>query len=169
MAEANERIQKQVEETAVQIKIAHTCVNLQVMDWVVAQQEDPILKIVMQWISTNKVQEMRYLLGDHITTIEGMGILREWKKFTLHLGALYYHHTLAKGLEEVMWYIVPTAHRVAVMNICHRDAGPQGQQRTLSLLQDWFWWPGMVVQMQGAISGCERCIQHEGVYGKAPL
>ena len=47
VAEANERIHKQVEETAVQVRAAHMCVNLLVMDWVVAQQEDPIIKIMM--------------------------------------------------------------------------------------------------------------------------
>ena len=35
----------------------------------------------------------------------------------------------------------------------------QGQRQTLSLLQDQFWWPGMAMQMQKVINGCERCIQ----------
>ena len=39
----------------------------------------------------------------------------------------------------------------------------------LSLLQDQFWWPSMMMQMQKVISGCERCIQHKGVSVKAPL
>ena len=34
------------------------------MDWVAAQ-EDPILKIVMEWISSHKVQDLKHLLGDH--------------------------------------------------------------------------------------------------------
>ena len=29
------------------------------------------------------------------------------------------------------------------MNGCHQDAGHQGQQQTLYLLHDQFWWPGM--------------------------
>ena len=48
VAEANKRIHKQVEETVVQKQATHMCVNLCVMDWVAAQQEDPILKIVME-------------------------------------------------------------------------------------------------------------------------
>ena len=63
VAEANEMIHKQVEETAVQAWATHTCVNLHVMDWVAAQQQDPILKIVMEWISTHKVQDLQHLLG----------------------------------------------------------------------------------------------------------
>ena len=58
---------------------------------------------------------------------EGMTILRERKKFTLHQGALYHHHTLARELEEALWFVVPMAHRVAAMNGCHRDVGHQGQ------------------------------------------
>ena len=138
VAETDERIHKQVEETAVQVRAAHTHVNLHVMDWVAAQEEDPILKIVMEWISTHKVRDLKHLLGDHTTTKEGMAILREWKKFMLHQGALYHCHTPARELEEMMQFIGPTAHSVAAMNRCHRDAGHQGQQQTLSLLQDWF-------------------------------
>ena len=52
VADANEWIHKQVEEMAVQAQATHTHVNLHVMDWVAAQQEDPILKIVMECIST---------------------------------------------------------------------------------------------------------------------
>ena len=48
VTEVNERIHKQDEETAVQAGAAHTCLNLHEMDWVVVQQEDPILKTVME-------------------------------------------------------------------------------------------------------------------------
>ena len=123
----------------------------------------------MEWISSHKVQDLKHLLGDHTVMEEGMGILQKRKKFTLHQGALYPHHTLARELEEALQFAVPTAHRTAAMNRCHRDVGCQGQWWTLSLLQDQFWWPGIVMQMQKAISGCVRCIQHEGVQVKAPL
>ena len=74
VAEANERIHKQVEETAVQAWATHMHENLHVTDLVAAQQEDPILKIVMEWISSHKVQDLKHLLGDHATMEEGMSI-----------------------------------------------------------------------------------------------
>ena len=37
----------------------------------------------------------------------------------------------------------------------------------LYLLQDQFWWPGMAMQMQKAISNCKQCIHHEGTCAKA--
>ena len=91
---------------------------------------------------------------------EGMAILRERKKFTLHL---------AGELEEALQFVVPMAHRVVAMNGCHRDAGHQGLWQMLSLMQEQFWWPGMAMQMQNVISSCERCIQHEVTRVKAPL
>ena len=107
--------------------------------------------------------------GKWYLTEKGVVILRERKKFMLYQGALYHHHTPARELEEALWFVVPAAHRVVAMNGCHRDAGHQGLCWMLSLLQDRFWWPGMAMWMQKAISSCERYIQHEGTRVKAPL
>ena len=96
------------------------------MDWVAVQQ-DTILKIVIEWISSHKEQDLKHFLGDHDVMEEGMVILREWKKFMLPQGALYHHHTPARELEEAMQLVVPMAHRVVAMNGCHRDARHQGQ------------------------------------------
>ena len=77
VAEANERIQRQVEETVVQAQAAHTCINLHVTDLVAVQQEDAVFNIVMEWIASYKVQDLRHLLGGHATMEEGIAILRE--------------------------------------------------------------------------------------------
>ena len=77
VAEPDERIHKQVEETAVQAWAAHTCISLHVTDWVGAQQDDPILKIVMEWISSHEVQDLKHLLGGQAMMEEGMAILGE--------------------------------------------------------------------------------------------
>ena len=127
VAEADERMHQQVEETAVQGCANHMSVNLHLMHWVAAQQEGAILKIVMERISSHKVQDFKHHLGDNPITKEGMAILRERKKFTLHQGALYHCHTPARELEEALQFVVPMAHRVVAMNGCHRNMGHQGQ------------------------------------------
>ena len=55
------------------------------------------------------------------------------------------------------------------MNGCHWDAGHQGQQQMMYLLQDQFWWPGMATHIQKAVSSCEQCIKYEGTCAKAPM
>ena len=169
VAETDEEVHKQVWGTAVQARATHACVNLHLTNWVAAQQEDPILKTMIEWISNQKVQDLKHLLGDNMNTEEEKAILQEHKKLMLYQGALYHHQTLAGKLEKVLWFIVPMAHQVAAMNGCHQDARCQGQQQTLYLLQPWFWWPGMATQMQKVISNCEQCIQHEGAQPKAPM
>ena len=52
---------------------------------------------------------------------------------------------------------------------CHWDAGHQGHDHTLSLLQECFWWPGMAKQMRQVIKACKCYLQYEGGTPEAPL
>ena len=81
VVEADEEIHKQVWETAVQDRAAHVCVNLHVIDWVAAQQEDPILKTMIKWISDWKVQDLKQLLGEAMNMEEGKAILQRGKSW----------------------------------------------------------------------------------------
>ena len=69
----------------------------------------------------------------------------------------------------MLLFVVPKAHRTVALNGCHRDAGHQGHDHTLSLLQECFWWPGMAKQMRQVIKACRHCLQYEGNTPKAPL
>ena len=75
VAEADEEIHKQVWETVVLARAAQAHVDLHVTDWVTAKQEDPILKTVIEWISNQKVQDLKHLLGDDANIKEGKTIL----------------------------------------------------------------------------------------------
>ena len=71
--------------------------------------------------------------------------------------------------EDLLLFIVPKVHWVTALNGCHRDAGHQGHDHTLSLLQECFLWLGMTNQMLQSIKTCVHCLQHEGGLSKAPL
>ena len=71
--------------------------------------------------------------------------------------------------EDLLLFVVPKAHQTATLNGCHQDAGHQGHDCTLSLLQDCFWWPGMAKKMRQTIRACTCCLQYEGGLHKAPL
>ena len=45
------KLYKQVQETVILVRASQTCINLHVTDWVTAQQEDPMLKTAIEWIS----------------------------------------------------------------------------------------------------------------------
>ena len=65
--------------------------NLYVTDWVAAQQEDPVLKVMINWIPNQNIQDLKYLLGDSMNTEEGMAILQEQKRLMLYQGAITIH------------------------------------------------------------------------------
>ena len=71
--------------------------------------------------------------------------------------------------EDLLLFVVPKAHCVTTLNRCHRDAGHQGCDQTLSLLQECFLWLGMTNQMWQSIKTCMCCLQHDGSLSKAPL
>ena len=71
--------------------------------------------------------------------------------------------------EDLLLFIVPKACLTAALNGCHWDAGHQGHDHTLSLLQEHFWWDEMAKQMRQTIMVCTRCLQYEGGLNKAPL
>ena len=83
---------------------------------------------------------------------------------------LLYISTMPKGeVEGVLAFLVPTSQCTAVLNGVHHNAGHQGQQRTLVLAQECFWWPMMAEDCKALVRGCPRCHAFEGAVPKAPL
>ena len=71
--------------------------------------------------------------------------------------------------EDLLLFMMPKTHWTATLNGCHQDAGHQGCDCTLSLLQECFWWPGMAKQMRQVIGACKHCLQYKGGTPKTPI
>ena len=96
-------------------------------------------------------------------------VWRNHQNFTSLRGTLYLCSTPKGENEDLLLFMVPKVHQTAALNGCHQDAGHQGCDHTLSLLQECFWWPGMAKQMRQVIKACRCCLQYEGGTPKAPL
>ena len=142
---------------------------MHVTDWATAQKEDPELDAVLQWLGSRKKADLRTLLGECIMSKEGQMVWRNCQNFISLQGALYLCSTPKGEDEDLLLFMVPKGHQTAALNGCHWDAGHQGRDRTLSLLQECFWWPGMAKQMRQVIKTCRNCLQYEGGTPKAPL
>ena len=124
---------------------------------------------MLDWLEARKKTDLKTFLGEHASSEEGQLVWRNCQNFMIHQTALYLC-SMPKGVnEDLLLFMVPRAHRVTTMNGCYRDARHQGQDHTLSLLQECFWWPGMISQMWQSIRICTCCLQHEGSLPKAPL
>ena len=53
------------------------------------------------------------------------------------------------------------------MNGCHRDAGHQGKERTLSPVTDRFWWPDVQEAAENIVRDCKRCQAYRGSESRA--
>ena len=95
-------------------------------------------------------------------------VWRNCQNFTTLQGTLYLH-SMPKGKnEDLLLFMVPKMHWTATLNGYHQDAGHQGCDHTLSLLQEHFWWPRMAKQMRQVIKAYKCCLQYEGGIPKAP-
>ena len=81
-----------------------------------------------------------------------------------------YVSTTPKGeTEGVLTFVVPVGQCHTMLNGVHCDAGHQGQQRTLALAQERFWWPMMAEDCHTLVRGCPHCQAFEGEVPKASL
>ena len=69
---------------------------------------------------------------------EGQMMWRNCQNFTSLHGTLYLCSTPKGEDEDLLLFMVPKAHQTATLNGCHWDAGHQGHDQMLSLLQEHF-------------------------------
>ena len=137
--------------------------------------QDNAVADALSWITTSlgpeskKKTDLRTLFGEHALSKEVQMVWRNRQNFTTFQGTLYLHSIPKGENEDLLLFMVPKMHQTAALNECHQDAGHQGCDHTLLLLQEHFWWPGMAKQMRQVIKACEHCLQYEGGTPKAPL
>ena len=137
--------------------------NLANRDYVRAQSKDPAITQVIKWIQQPKNDHSKleeYLVGVASDYEKRFYIARQ-KEFTLQDNLLYLQVTPPNSQDTVPIFVIPTADRQAAIDGCHRSAGHQGRDRTLSLMKERFWWPGMSQALLKAVANCGRCIQYE--------
>ena len=61
------------------------------------------------------------------------------------------------------------AYRSRALVGCHDDVGHQGRMRTLSLLRERFYWPGMQTEAMQHVQQCTRCLRRKTPSHVAPL
>ena len=163
------KVHDQQLEQEVCVPAGWTLVQMYVTDWAEAKTEDPMLSTVLDWLMAQKKTDLKTLLSEHAFSEEDQLILWNQQNFTIHQGALCLCSMPKGETEDLLLFMVPKAHWVTTLNGCYRDAGHQGHEHTLSLLQEHFWWPGMANQMQQSIKSCIHCLQHDSNLSKVPL
>ena len=138
--------------------------NLMNRDWVDTQMQDPVISKVTGWIQRPKVNKNTL---DEFMKARGVPEIDQWpytqrqSDFFLRDNLLFLNITPANSTETMSVFVVPECKRWAAIDGCHRSAGHQGRDRTLSLMKERFWWPGMSWALVLAVSNCGHCKQFE--------
>jgi transposase InsO family protein len=69
----------------------------------------------------------------------------------------------------VVQVILPSSCRDHVFTCLHNDLGHPGRDKTLSLIKQRFFWPGMDADISRRLLGCRRCLCRKAQGLKAPL
>ena len=121
---------------------------MHIVDLGEAQEADPMLTAYRRWLCTHKNTPflkrdvlLKKYLGDNADTEEWHALFRMCNGLVMSKGLLCQHHT-KRGCQRT--FLVPTGQCCMALNGAHHDVDHQGQQRTLALKQERFWWPMMV-------------------------
>ena len=82
---------------------------------------------------------------------------------------MLYRKTRING-EERKQLVLPTEYRTTALRGLHNETGHQGRDRTFSLLQERFYFPGMSKMVDNWIKGCDRCVRRKtNINARAPV
>ena len=138
------------------------------INWMKEQRADPNLTVIIKLIESGQLQKRKQHGKD---TPEVKSLLRIRKSLKLVKDILYRKtYTNNSSSKKVQWQlVVPKAYRSRALAGCHDDVGHQGRMRTLSLLRDRFYWPGMQADAMQHVMKCTRCLRRKTPSHVAPL
>ena len=86
-------------------------------------------------------------------------------------GVLHRRCQMTHGSDEIRYQlVVPPKFRSQLLKALHDDVGHMGRERTLSLLRERCFWPGMTRDVADYIANCPRCLRSKHpVNQRAPL
>ena len=134
------------------------------LEWCHAQTQDPIITQIIGEIEHKTVGKMKIKVG---MPSELKALIRNRKQLLLKQGVLYKKSQVNTRTKYLL--VVPQAYRQNAIEGCHDQVGHLGQDRVLDLLRDWFYWPGMHVDVVSYINSCPRCLHRKSEPDKAPL
>ena len=135
--------------------------TLHITDWKQAQKDDPVLFAIVKNLrsSLNQFKDaLKHVL--HQKSIRAFVKARD--NLTMRNGLLYHKLHLKANGADVWHFVVPKTHRSMALDGCHCEATHQGQCRSFSLMQEWFWWPGMAHELNNRVKNCALCQKFEG-------
>ena len=124
-------------------------------DWKLAQEEDAAIGPLIQYVERGRKPTPKEL--EVTPTVQPY--LREMNRYVIENGLLY----RKRNLDDVvkLQLLLPKGYQEIAMKGLHDDMGHLGREKTLGLVQDRFYWPGMYKDVADRIQSCGRCLRRK--------
>lgn len=118
------------------------------------QQADPILSEMLTFWRRGQrpSHDDRKRLSRPVLTL-----VQQWDRLTERDGVIYRKVHRPDGAEVVLQVLLPAALKDDVLTQVHQGHGHQGVERTLELLRQRCYWPGMSSEVAQWCQACDRC------------
>ena len=114
-----------------------------VTDWKQEQKEDPVLYQVAKHLRA-PCETFKAALHKVLDKKATAAYVKVKEQLLIKNGLLYRKTQKGQADEIVFQFVVPQRHRSSTLDGCHREAAHQGQCCSTALMQECFWWPGMI-------------------------
>ena len=176
-AKASEKLLKEHESLSQEARVQVAKLKpMYIVDWEETQEADAALAACCKWLHRRKDTLLprrdtffKECLGAEAETEQGKMFFHIRNSLVLNKGLMYVSTTPKGETKGVLAFVVPVGQCRLALNSVHLDVSHQGQQRTLALTQERFWWPMMAEDCSAIVRGCTRCQAFEGEVPRAPL
>lgn len=117
------------------------------------QRADPVIGPVVHFKSRNhKPSHSERVRGGRQVCL----LLKEWRRLVIRDGIMYRCiQDRQRGAVEQL--VLPEKLHTSVKTALHDDSGHFGLERTLQMIRERFYWPGMFQEIKAWCEQCERC------------
>jgi len=124
-------------------------------DWRRTQAKDPALTVILDHLRRGtRIDRTKYLDDEDV-----LALLRNIHNFKLKRGVLVRKTVVNEVDQEQL--VLPRQCRPVALRSLHDNAGHPGRDRTVSLLRDRFFWPGMTKDVDQHVQHCDRCLRRK--------
>lgn len=134
--------------------------------WKVLQDADVDIKSVARYVAekSRPFGPIRWKMP-----VKAQKLLQQWDKLHMVEGVLCRRVKDPKTFEICVQVVCPTVKRQEVWQKYHEAAAHAGAERTLSRIRQFFYWPGMDMEVRQFQHGCVACSLQNRAQPRAPL
>ena len=101
-------------------------------------------------------------------TKDDLTMKKQFQKLKIRRGILF--RNVKDEDREVEQLVLPQCFKEEVLRGLHSEVGHPGRERTLRLVRERFYWPGMSRDIDQYVTKCDRCLRRKSsVHNRAPL